>query len=143
MAAATGLVTAQAPAPGGGPVTIAGPVRVIDGDTLEVRIDGRRVGVGLIGIEAPQGNTPCGKEAAATLARLVAGGLTLVDDPEQAFDERTRRLYYATAPDGGSLPVALALAGVVRGNGRGAEGQAIAAAAREARARGVGCVVTP
>jgi endonuclease YncB( thermonuclease family) len=52
-----------APPAGSGPVDVPGFVRVIDGDTIEFYLDGSRagngslVGVGLIGVEAPQGNT--------------------------------------------------------------------------------------
>ena len=77
-----GTVTAQdqraeaggAPVAGSGSVEIAGPVRVIDGDTIEAFIHGRRVGVGLIGIDAPMGNTACGRTATAALQLLTQGG---------------------------------------------------------------------
>ena len=57
-------VSAQAPSRGAGPLNVSGPVRVIDGDTLEVYIDGRQTAIGVIGIKAPRGNTACGRKAA-------------------------------------------------------------------------------
>ena len=81
-----------APPAGRGPYEVMGFVRVWDGDTIDVRINGTRVLVGLIGIDAPMGNTPCGREAAARLRALVRGGVRLEEDPALTFDARGRRL---------------------------------------------------
>ncbi len=63
-------------------INFRGFVRVIDGDTIEINLKGRRVGIGILGIDAPQGNTPCGRQATNALRQLFAGGLTLDDDPD-------------------------------------------------------------
>ncbi|MCC7372444.1 MAG: hypothetical protein IT306_28790, partial [Chloroflexi bacterium] len=42
-----------APPAGSGSVDVTGYVRVIDGDTLEVGIEGSRMGVGILGLAAP------------------------------------------------------------------------------------------
>src|SRR5687767_12379973 len=81
-----------APPLGSGDIDHQGFVRVIDGDTVEVRIAGSLVGIGFIGVEAPMGNTDCGKQATAKLWSLVAAGLYAAEDPETAFDERGRRM---------------------------------------------------
>jgi hypothetical protein len=62
-----------APPPGSGPVDVSSFVRVIDGDTIEAYLGGTRAGIGLIGVDAPMGNTACGRDAAA-LRTLVQGG---------------------------------------------------------------------
>src|SRR5262245_48077819 len=82
-----------APAPGSGDREVAGYVRVIDGDSLEPKIDGQRVAVGLIGLEAPQGNTACGRAATGALQGLVARGVRLAEVAGLAYDARGRRLY--------------------------------------------------
>src|SRR5947209_7032866 len=62
-----------APPAGSGPVDLSGPIRVIDGNTIETRINGNQVGIGIIGITAPMGNTPCGKAATTALSALLEG----------------------------------------------------------------------
>ena len=69
---------------------VAANVRVIVGDTVEIWRRGGRLGVGLIGIDAPQGNTTCGIEAAAKLQRLVSGGARFLRERSIRFDERFR-----------------------------------------------------
>src|SRR5687768_5521111 len=73
-----------APPHGMGPFAVS-DVRVIDGDSLDVSIGGGRVAVRILGVDAPEGNTPCGRAATAQLERLVARGLTLSDDPDASL----------------------------------------------------------
>lgn len=117
--------------------------RVIDGDTLEAWIGTQRVGVGLIGITAPQGNTNCGQEAAGLLWQLTDGGLRLEEDAQLVFDARNRRTYYADTPDGRSIGAQLVQAGVARADGQGQERDQLAAAEAEARAAQRGCLWRP
>jgi endonuclease YncB( thermonuclease family) len=65
------------PAP---PRALTGPVvKVIDGDTIDVELDGRPVRVRYIGINTPEtkhltkGRESCGREASAANRRLVEG----------------------------------------------------------------------
>jgi glucose/arabinose dehydrogenase len=51
--------------------------------------------IGLIGIKAPEGNTPCGEESLKQLRKLSGGGLRLFEEPGLTFDARGRRMYYA------------------------------------------------
>ena len=67
----TPAIAAQAPPKGSGTIEITGPMRVIDGDTFEVYIDGRQTAIGIIGIKALRANTPCGRRAAQFTADLV------------------------------------------------------------------------
>jgi endonuclease YncB( thermonuclease family) len=126
----------------GATVRVSAPVRVIEGDTLDVNVEGERTGVGLIGISAPPGNTACGREAIAQLRLLAHDGIDLVEDASIVFDERGRRMYYAFTPDGRSIALELVQAGVVRADGTGREAQQLAEAGAEARAAQRGCLWT-
>lgn len=130
-----------APLPGSGSVDIRGFLRVADGDTFEARINGQQVLVGLAGVTAPQGNTDCGRQAAAELRAALRGGVRLDEDPELAFDSRLRRVYHATSLDGRHVAQELASAGVVRADGRSAARSVIASAEAEAVDTGRGCAV--
>lgn len=129
--------SAQTTAAGGRLVN--GPIRVIDGDTIEIQDGGTRAGIGLIGVRAPRGNTACGRLAAARLAELTSRGIRLFDDPGLTRDERKRRMYYATTVDGQSIAVALIRAGLAHADGRGRERDALAAAERDAVSAERGC----
>ena len=109
------LKEAGAPPPGSGPVDLSGPLRVIEGDTFDVVINGQRVGIGLIGIDAPQGNTPCGQQAIEAAGILAKKGMHLEEALGFPFDNRKRRMYYAkTRSDGHSLQVDLVKEGYAR-----------------------------
>jgi len=115
-------------------------VRVIVGDTLEIWRRGGRVGVGLIGIDAPEGNTPCGIEASARLQRLVSDGARLVRDRAIRFDERWRRMLYAYKPDGRSIAVKMVRSGSAYATGEGVERDRLRKAEARARREGRGCL---
>jgi endonuclease YncB( thermonuclease family) len=126
-------VRAQAPPPGSGPVHFEGFIRVIDGDTFEVYINGHQTGIGIIGIKAPMGNTSCGIEATNALWGVMSGGgITLEDDAELAYDSRKRRMYYVVLPDGASAAVKMAQTGLVLPTGQGRERDQITAASAAA-----------
>ena len=77
----TGIPGELQAAPGGtAPVELEGYVRAIQGDTLDARMSNRRVGIGIIGIQTPQGNTACGKEATAFAQALVNDGATVEEE---------------------------------------------------------------
>src|SRR5688572_30908169 len=80
-----------APDPKGGPFQPDGYVRVVDGDSLDVVIDDRRVAAGILGIDAAPYGTPCGMAARALTQSLVGRGAMLQDDPAQVLDGRKRR----------------------------------------------------
>ncbi|MFN2446748.1 MAG: thermonuclease family protein [Vicinamibacterales bacterium] len=115
-------------------------VRVIDGDTVEVTTAGKRLGIGLIGVRAPRGNSECGRLATGALWGLSAAGLVFEEDAEGIPHEKYRRLYYARAADGRSVAEHLVLAGLARADGRGRERAALAAAENEARSLRRGCL---
>src|SRR6188474_2317107 len=98
-------LAAQRVGPGGAPppgraIDVPAGIRVIDGDTIETWIDGKRVGIGLVGVSTPKANTNCGRAATGMLWGLVRDGLHLEDEPGLVFDERGRRMYHARTPDG-------------------------------------------
>ena len=95
-------------------------VRVVDGDTVRVRIDGHEQVVRLIGIDTPESVRPgvaieCGaKAASAALKRLARPGarVRVVSDPTQAtVDRYGRRLGYVTLVDGPNLQLSQLRAG--------------------------------
>jgi endonuclease YncB( thermonuclease family) len=140
VASTTATIRAQAPPPGSGPLDLTGYIRIIDGDTIETTINGRRSGIGIIGIRAPMANTACGKAATGFLRGLVASGrIRLDEDPNIAYDVRQRRMYYAQLPDFSSVAVAMARAGFALPSGEGVETNQITAAAAGAAAAGSGC----
>ena len=145
LAPAVERVRAQAPLPGSGSVTITGPVRVIEADTFEVTIQGRRVGIGIVGLIAPAGNTSCGRSAIKFIQNLVNQGIELHEDTNvPAFDAGYRRMYrIARRPNRASIAVALASAGMARADARAQralEFTQITAAEADARLNRRGCV---
>ena len=98
--------TVAAPAPPGAGAA-ATVVRVVDGDTLVVRIGGRQERLRLIGVDTPETKKPdspveCfGTEAADRLAALLPPGaeVRLLRDVEER-DDYDRLLAYLFLPDG-------------------------------------------
>jgi micrococcal nuclease len=93
-------------------------VRVVDGDTLKVRLQGREERVRIIGIDTPESVKPgtppvCGSKAAARALRRRAGrSVVLVSDPTQDRRDRYDRLLrYAQTPGGSDLGRAQVRAG--------------------------------
>ncbi len=141
MLLASGALLAQAPPRGSGDITFPGFVRAIEGDTFEAWIRGSRVGIGLIGVRAPMGNTACGRSAIALAQNLVRGGVRLEEDLNITFDDRKRRMYYLKRPgDGALIALALVSAGVARADGTGREAAALLAAQADASANRRGCL---
>ena len=91
-----GIVVAQAnfPKPEGQLVK-ATVVRVIDGDTIEVRIgQGSPVRVRVIGYDSPERDAPFGDTATKFLKALIEGRDVLLEGDVQALDRYGRRLYH-------------------------------------------------
>jgi micrococcal nuclease len=81
--------------------TLTGPVvSVVDGDTIDVQLDGRRVRVRYSGIHTPatthptKGQEPCGPEAAEANRTLVEGQTVRLDLDVQPRDRSQRLLAY-------------------------------------------------
>ena len=68
---------------------VATDIRAIDGDTIEVTLDGERETVRYYSIDAPEIDEPGGIEALRANARLIEGGVMLVP----GGDGRDRDVY--------------------------------------------------
>lgn len=94
-----------------GPVERARVVRVVDGDTIVVSIDGRDDRVRYIGVDAPESVRPgtpvepFAREASRANSELVAGRLVLLERDVSERDEFGRLLRYVwlETPDGNLL----------------------------------------
>jgi len=70
-------------------------VRVIDGDTFEVRIgQGSPVRVRVIGYDSPEKDEPFGDTATKFVKALLEGREVLLESDVQALDRYGRRLYH-------------------------------------------------
>ncbi|MDQ3700090.1 MAG: hypothetical protein M3442_04110, partial [Chloroflexota bacterium] len=140
-ATAQATATAAASATAVPPRVAATVVRVPDGSTLDVRIEGVRVAVAYLGAKAPSMNTLCGAEAHARNRDLAGTAVFLEADARYELDDRGFRLFYAYRPDGlfidGTL-VQEGLARAVRLDGR--HGALLAALEAEAQAAKRGCL---
>lgn len=107
-----GALRACAAGPGG-PVSKPGPpappvpdealvlqgtvTRVVDGDTLHVRLDSGPEKVRLHGVDTPEARAPWGREATQALRDLVAGGRVelqpVEDDPRDRYDRLVAVVY--------------------------------------------------
>lgn len=88
------------PAPGGSPGGEQGQVvNVIDGDTIDVRIDGQVMRVRYVGVNTPERDEPCYADASRANADLVSGRtVTLVKDQSET-DRYGRLLRYIYVGD--------------------------------------------
>ena len=129
-----------APPRGSGSVVASGPIRVIEADTIETWINGNRVGIGLMGITAPAGNTECGREAIGYLYSLLRSGLLLEEDQDAFFDRRGRRMYYALAPNRVSVARQIVRNGMARASNEGREAAELRADEQAARQSRTGCL---
>ena len=91
--------------PESGPASAGRVVRVVDGDTIHVRVDGREETVRYIGVDTPESVKPgarvqCfGKAAAAENRRLVEGRAVRLSYDAEARDRYGRLLAYVWRGD--------------------------------------------
>lgn len=144
--AAVSIPSAQVPERGPSSVTVTGPVRVIEADTLEVSIRGARVGVRIPGIKVPRGNTECGRQAAAALRQMLSSGAFLDQEVRlPPVDVKTGwlRVYRVTTPGGNSVAAELARAGFANADATASDAvdfPEIAAGESDAQGARRGCV---
>lgn len=145
--AAIALVSSRRDHAGGGTQARARVDRVVDGDTIVVRLDGRRERVRYIGIDTPESVKPgtpvqCfAKAASAANERLVAGRDVRLEFDRERRDRYARLLAYIVRSDGVDVNAALLRGGyahtlVFPPNTRNAG--RFAAIERGARTRGAG-----
>lgn len=126
-------------------------VRVVDGDTADVRLDsGENVRVRILGIDTPETVKPdaavqCwGPEASAWAHTMLDdAAVTLTGDPRSDdVDRYGRSLRYLTLPDGTDYGVRAARSGMARayvyGNTPVEKNAEIAGAQEDARSEGIG-----
>jgi micrococcal nuclease len=106
MAGLVGLVLAIGLWAGEPLRSLTGPVvKVIDGDTIDVDLDGQRVRVRYIGINTPEtkhptkGKEPCGREAAEANRKLVEGQMVRLELDVRHWDRYQRLLAYVYVGD--------------------------------------------
>jgi endonuclease YncB( thermonuclease family) len=131
---------AQAPGPNDQAFVHNGFVRVIDGDTVEIWRDDRRWGIGLIGIDAPEGNTACGMSAAARMWELTAQGAKFRSEAGVP-DEKYRLMYHADTLGDLSIEETLVSEGLAKVDARGGKENArLRQLESDARRERRGCV---
>ena len=115
-------------------------VRVIDGNTIEFW-NGSDWGARYLGVDAPPGNTECGREATAKNWELTGGGVHLEQESPYDIDARGMRLYHAFMPDGTLVGEDLIREGLARASNEDNQYKdRYLAAQAEARANGRGCL---
>lgn len=129
-----------APPPGSGPIDYKGYVRVIEGDTAEIYPNGNQAGIGVIGIKAPPGNTPCGQAAIKFMQLLTKDGLYLAEEPAIGFDAKKRRMYYGITRDNLNIALELVKAGVAHSSGEGKDKDELDAADIDVQLKKIGCL---
>jgi micrococcal nuclease len=98
------------------PKAVGTVVGVVDGDTIDVRLDGRRERVRVLGIDTPE-RGDCLAQGATRQTRLLALGrrVSLRGDTSQPQRDRfDRRLAYVRLPEGRDLGFELIARGVAR-----------------------------
>lgn len=123
-----------------GPKEVHGFVHAVDGDTLDMWLEGQRVAVGLSGVWTPMGNTDCGKEATKHLQSLIRSGIRLQDDAALTVDGRLRRIFKASTLDGRSIATDMVENGFARADERTDEHDSVLRLEAEAQADHRGCV---
>jgi len=88
-------------------------VRVIDGDTIDVTVDGEERRVRYYGIEAPELGKKCSEEAKARNSELLGTSIRLMPDARDQ-DEQGRLLRYVFNEDGLSIEAVLISEGLAK-----------------------------
>jgi micrococcal nuclease len=113
---------------------------IIDGDTIDVRIDGRELRLRYFGVDAPERGERCYREAVDRNEQLLGGTVLLLADV-RTQDEGGRLLRYVFLEDGTSVDATLVAEGfgtAWRQDGRYRD--EIVRLENEARANGRGCL---
>ncbi len=115
-------------------------VQVVDGDTIEVRIDGRAERVRYYGVDTPERSQRCFDEASERNEALVGDAVMLLPDARQR-DRFDRLLRYVFDEDGSSIEARLIAEGLgVAWREDGAYRDELITLEDEVRAADVGCL---
>jgi endonuclease YncB( thermonuclease family) len=114
--------------------------RAMTGDSLEAFLP-ERTAVAVIGVEAPQGNTDCGRRAREFVAGLIQEGVTLEQTPPLDFDATGRKLFHAFTVSGQNIGLLLLQEGLAKAADVSHKYQSSYVTAEEAaQSSGKGCV---
>jgi micrococcal nuclease len=94
-----------------GDLTAASVTRIIDGDTLDVRVDDREERVRIFGIDTPERGDRCFSEAAQALESMAGASVLLRADARER-DRGGRLLRYVYTSDGVSIDASMINAGM-------------------------------
>jgi micrococcal nuclease len=113
---------------------------VVDGDTIEVRVDGEYTLVRVFGLAAPERDQRCYAEATEELRELVGREVGMLAD-EREQDRFGRPLRYLFTPDGRFIDADMVSAGVAEAwDEDGALRDELVAIERAAQLAGRGCL---
>ena len=118
-------------------------LKIVDGDTLDVLLDGREERARVFGIDTPERGQPCFREASDRLEALAGSQVRLRPDA-RARDRYGRLLRYLYAPDGRSIDAAMIAGGFAHAwtDDGGLRDPLVALEARTAASR-AGCLWQP
>ncbi len=115
-------------------------VHVVDGDTIDVEIDGRQERIRYYGIDTPERGDPCFSEATARNDELVDGTVLLLPDARER-DRSGRLLRYVFDAQGQSVDARLIAEGYAHAwREDGAYRDQLVALEDQTRADAVGCL---
>jgi micrococcal nuclease len=115
-------------------------IDIIDGDTLDVTVDGREERVRVFGIDTPERGEPCFRESSRRLGELAGSEIRLLADVRQR-DSSGRLLRYVYTVDGVSIDALMVRDGMAHAWTRdGALRDALVALEAESRDAGRGCL---
>ncbi|MGB6836387.1 MAG: thermonuclease family protein [Dehalococcoidia bacterium] len=121
-------------------LTPAAVTDIIDGDTIDVRIDGTDERVRYYGIDAPERDEDCYEEASARNRHLVGSSVLLLPDARER-DPGGRLLRYVFTPEGQSIEAQIIAEGLGRAwRDEGAYRERFLEMERQAREDRVGCL---
>jgi micrococcal nuclease len=92
-------------------LTAASVTKIIDGDTLDVRVDDREERVRIFGIDTPERGDRCFSEAAQALESMAGASVLLRADARER-DRGGRLLRYVYTSDGVSIDASMISAGM-------------------------------
>jgi micrococcal nuclease len=134
--------TPEPPLPAGAPAAAVpvAVVKIVDGDTLDVRSAETTIRVRLYGVNTPERGQPCAVEATQRLTALAADRVLLVPDARPT-DQYGRELRYVFTADGRSIDYALVAEGLAKAwREDGSRKAALIAAEDAARTSKTGCL---
>ena len=115
-------------------------IRIVDGDTIDVLIDGTKHRVRLFGVDTPERGEPCYNEATER-TRQLSGEVVRIEAGPRTEDRYGRLLFYLYTESGESIDTQLIQEGLATAWTRdGQHRDLLVNAENQARSKGVGCL---